>query len=106
MSGVVWDWRVHGESAAPGVGIHVTDLCDLPQRTRLQLLAELLDEMVAAAHRHYALTRHTSAAHRQVAAVRAIAPDPPRVTATRCMTLEDAVAGWRLGDRADRPMGA
>lgn len=99
MSRVVWDWRVRGDTAAPGVGIHVTDLCDLPNRTRLQLLSALLDEMAEAAHRHYALTTRRTRAERQVAAIDAIPTDPPRVCATRLATLEAAVADWHLGDR-------
>lgn len=99
--GVVWDWRVRGPQAPSTAGIHVSDLCDLPHRTRLALLAELMDEIAAAAHRHYALTfTGRTAAHRQVAAVQAVRTDPAGVTATRRATLDAAVNGWRLAGRA------
>lgn len=101
---VVWDWRIRGPEAAPGTGVHVTDLCDLPNRTRLQLLAALLDEMADAAHRHYALTfARRTRAEREVAAIDAIPTDPPRVCAQRLEELDVAVAGWRLGERTPTP---
>lgn len=97
-SPVVWGWEVRG--------VHVTQLGDLPQQTRLQLLAHLVDEMAAAAWRHYRYTASGTAAERQVAAVAAIVPDPPGVTAARRATLDEAAFVHRVGPGRPARIGA